>query len=428
MQNGKKFNLNLIKLALMALLLRFLIMPFSFHGNDIFYLNYFPFKFIEYKTFEPYLITDQSGIYYPPGIFYILVFFQFLFRAFLPKLNELFSVFAAWNFTSEANTINFADILTDHQLFRTLFLFKIPYLISDFVIGFVLFQLLKKDKRKIFIALLMWALNPFALHSVYALGQFDIIVAMFIMLSLLAIKLERPYLAIACLSLGGSVKIIPLLLIPPLVFILGKTLKEKIQLILVALAIFITPFLPIFFTTSKLTVMNVLNFGSKIEISAFRKNIFFVAYLFFLTIPFLLKKEDIDKMKMTIFSFVCILLLFFSLYRVNLRYFVWIAPLLILLVVQNRVFWIYIVVFLITLFELRAAGNAQQWGLFATLHPEFFSSLPIADSYFNLAVNVKYIHQAMYRLFVISSLTMVAHILVVNRHLLKFSLPSYGKK
>lgn len=427
--SDKKFYLNIIRLILAALFLRFLIMPFSFHGSDIFSLNYFPFKLIEYKIFDPYLVPDQRGIYlpYPPGIFYILASFLFLFKPFLLNLKELFSVFTAWNFTCGANTVNFADILINNQLFRTLFLFKIPYLVSDFVIGFVIFQLLKKDKRKVFTALLMWALNPFVLHSVYALGQFDIIVAMFIMLSLLAITIERPYLAIACLSLGGSIKIIPLLFIPPLVIILGKTLKEKSQLTLVALATFIIPFLPIFFIISKLTVMNILNLGSNIEIPAFRKGAFFVVYSLFLAILFLFKKKDIDKIQIATLCFVSILLLFYSLFRVNLRYFVWITPLLILLVVENRIFWIYVSIFLITLFELRTAGNSQQWGLFAALHPEFFSSLPIADSYFNLAVNVKYIHQVMYRLFVISSLTMVVHMILVNARLLKFFWPFYIK-
>lgn len=426
MDADKKFYLNLIKLVLIALFLRFLIMPFSFHGHDIFWMNYFPFKFIEDKVYDPYLYIEENlpnmkSVYYPPVAFYILGFFQFLFKAFLPQLKELYSIFASWDFAWEGNTIHFADILTDHQLFRTLFFLKIPYLICDFVTGFVLFQLLKKDKKKVFIALTIWALNPFMLHSVYALGQLDIILAMFIMLSLLAVRANRPYIAIVCMTLAAGVKIIPLLLIPPLVIVLGKNPKEQVKLALISVLFFLVPFAP-FYLTSKFAALNI--FGFNLGISILKRDAFIAAYLLFLAVLYFFRKKDIDIAELLMLSFITILLLFYSIYDVTLRYFIWVTPLLILLAVRNRIFWVYNVIFLITLFELRAAGNSQQWGLLAALHPEFFSSLPIADSYLNLAVNVKYIHQLMYRLFFASSLVMVAHIFVVNKNL--FELPFSG--
>lgn len=425
----KKFNLSLMGLVLMTLLLRFLIMPFSFHGHDIFWLNYFPFKFVEGKIYDPYLyikenLPDFKGAYNPPVALYILIFFQFLFKPFLPKLKELYSVFASWNFNWQGNTVNFADVLADHQLFRTLFFFKIPYLICDLIIGFVLFQLLKEDRKKVFIALIVWALNPFVLHSIYALGQLDIIVAMFIMLSILAVRAKKPYLAVVCMSLGAGVKIVPLILIPPLVIISSKNLREQIRLAFVSLAVFLVLFLP-FYPTSKLAAFKI--FGFDLGISAFRKDVFIGAYLFFLTFIYFFKRQDIDRLKFAVFSFVSILLLFYSIYNVTLRYFVWITPLLILIAMRNRIFWIYNIIFLLTLFGLRTAGNSQQWGLFAALHPEFFSSLPILDSYLYLAIDVKFIHQLMYKLFFISSILMVAHIFVVERNRFRFPLLDYSR-
>lgn len=414
MTEDKKFNLNLTKLALMALLLRFLIMPFSFHGHDIFWLNYFPFKFIEGEVHDPYLYISENsahmkGAYYPPIAFYICVFFQFLFKPFLPKLKELYSIFTLWNFKWEGNTIHFANILTDHQLFRALFFFKVPYLICDFIIGFALYQLLKEDKRKAFIALIIWALNPFVLQSIYALGQLDIIVTMFIILSVLAIKMKRPYLAVTCLSLGGGVKIIPLVLIPLVVFILGRDFKEKIKLALVSLVIFLLPFVP-FYLSSKFAAFKIFSYYN-VRISPLRRDVFIVAYFCLLAIFHFLKRKDVEAWKAVTFSFVSILLLFYTTYEVTLRFFVWITPLLIITAIRNKIFWLYNFVFFVTLFELRTCGNSQQWGLFAALHPEFFSSLPIADSFLNLLVNVKYIHQYMYKLFIIFSLLMIAHIL-----------------
>lgn len=415
----------------MALLLRFLIMPFSFHGHDIFWLNYFPFKFIEGKIYDPYLYINENllsikSTYYPPNTFYIFAFFQFFSKFFLPKLNELYSAFASWNSTWQGNTIHFADILAGHQLFRTLFFFKIPYLICDFVIGFALYQLLKENKRKVFIALIIWALNPFVLQSIYALGQMDIIIAMFIILSLLAIKFERPYLAITCLSLGVAVKVIPLLLIPPLVIISGKNLKGQIKLIFISLIISLMPFIP-FYLTSKFAVFEILGYY-KLRILPLKRDIFVLAYFCLLVILYFLKRKDIDTLKAVALSFILILLLFYTTYEVTLRFFVWITPLLIMVAIRNRLFWVYNIVFLVTLFELRACHNSQQWGLFAAFHPEFFSSLPIADSYLNLLVNVKYLHQYMYKLFVISGLTMILHIFILNRNLFRFPFAGLRKR
>ena len=430
MDENKKFNLNLIRLVLMALFLRFLIMPFSFHGSDIFWINYFPFKFIEGKIFDPYLFINENmldfkGAYYPPGTFFITSFFQLLFKPFLPKLNEFYSIFTSWHFTWDGNTIHFADILIRHQLFRTLFLFKMPYLICDFIIGIVLYQLLKKDKKKVFIALIVWALNPFVLQSIYALGQLDIIVAMFIILSLFAVKLERPYLAVICLSFGAGIKATPLLLIPAALIILGKTLREKIKLGFISLMIFLVPFIP-FFISSEFAVFKIVGYYNS-RILPWKRDIFIMAYFGLLFILYFLKKKNIDSFRILMISFISILLLFYVSYEVTLRFFVWITPLLIIVAVQDRIFWLYNILFFVTLFELRAAGNSQQWGLFAALHPEFFSGLPIADSYLNLLVNVKHIHHYMYILFNITALTMIIHMVKFNFNLFKFHFPVLGR-
>lgn len=401
-------------------------MPFSFHGHDIFWLNYLPFKFTEGEISDPYLymqenLLGEKSAYYPPGTFYIFVLFQFLFKPFLPKLKELYSVFASWNFTWEGNTIHFANIFADHQLFRSLFLFKVPYLICDIVIGFVLYLLLKEDKKKALVCLIIWALNPFVLQSVYALGQLDIIIAMFIMLSLLAIKLNRPYLAVAFLSLGATVKVVPLILIPPVIIILGKTLRAQIKLAFVSLVFFLIPFVP-FYLTSKFEVFNIVSYYN-LRILPLRRDIFIITYLCLLAILWFLKRKDVDRLRAVAIAFVSIFLLFYATYEVTLRFFVWVTPLLIIVAVWDKIFWLYNIVFFISLFELRTGGNSQQWGLFAALHPEFFSSLPILDSYLNLLVNVKYIHQYMYKLFVIFSGIMIVHIFTLNRNLFRFHLP-----
>lgn len=428
MVKDKKGLLIPLLFLLIGILIRILIMPISFHGPDIFYVNYFPFKYIEGKVEDPYLylktnFPEIKTTYYPPGILYILAPFHKLFRPLLPKLKELYSVFSLWCFNWEGNTVNFADILIDYQLFRTLFLFKIPYLISDVIIAFIIYKILKENKKALCISFLAWAVNPFALHSVYALGQFDIIVAMFIALSLLAVKAKRLYWAVTCLSLGAGVKIIPLLLLPPAIIILGRSFKEHSKLIFVSFLIFISFFIPLF-RTSGLLAFEIFKVSSlAFGIATIKRDIFICAYLAFIIGLFFFRKKEKDKLEACILYFSSVLLLFYAIYDVTLRYFVWVTPLLILLARHRPIFWIYNAIFFITLFELRASGNTQLGGLFAALHPEFFSSLPIPDSYLNLIINVKYIHQLMYRLFILSSLTMVAHMLIAHKWRKELSFP-----
>lgn len=419
---------DIIKWTFIGLLIRFLIMPFSFHGHDIFFIYYAPFKFITQGAWDPYLFIKENfpqGIdnpYFPPGLFFIISAFLFLFKFLLSNLHNLFSVFETWNFTWQGNAVHFADIFTDHQLFRTLFLFKIPYLIFDFGIGLFLVQILRSDEKKSLLAYKLWMFNPFVLHSCYALGQIDVISTFFVMAAVYCIYSNRRYWVMLLLTLGILTKTLPILLVPFAILFSADTLKERLKLSLAVIMPLIAIIAP-FYLSSKSTIFEALFFSGG-GIGSFRQSVFIVAYLGALSIFLFLKRQDKIDLDSVISSFVVVLLLFFAIYIVTIRYFILITPLLIYMAMKNKKFWIYNIIFIVTLFELRAAGNTQQWGLFAALHPEFFSSLPISDSYLNLAINVLYVHKIMYRLFIISSLAMVIHILVIliKRGVFRFSL------
>lgn len=416
----------ILKWTLVGLLIRFSIMPFSFHGHDIFFIYYSPFKFIEQGAWDPYLFLKESypqihNRYYPPVLFFIISGFLLLFKPLLPQLNSLFSLFESWNFAWEGNTVHYADILMDYQLFRTLFIFKIPYLIFDFGIGWFLFQILRSDERKSLLSYKLWMLNPFVLHSVYALGQVDIITTFFVMAAIYCISINRCYWTMVLLGLGILTKMFPILLAPFAILLLGNTFKERSKLSLAIIIPLIVILLPFYFSSNN-TIFEAL-FFSHGGISTYRLVFLACSYLTILLPFFFIKRKVHSDLNLVVSSFVLVLLLFYSLYAVRIRFFILITPLLIYIALRNKTFWVYNLLFLTTLFALRTAGNSQQWGLFAALHPEFFTSLPIADSYLNLVINVKYIHQFMYRLFFVSSLAMVVHLLIINRGFFKFPLP-----
>lgn len=416
----------ILKWTFIGLLIRFLIMPFAFHGNDLLYVYYAPFKFLETGAWDPYLFSrlnfspEQYG-YYPPVTFFIHSMFLFLFKPFLPVLHNLFSVYETWISAWGGNTIHYADILQGHQLFRTLFIFKVPYLIFDFGTGWFLYQLLKADKEKSRFAYKLWMLNPFVLHSCYALGQIDIITTFFTMAVIYSIFKGWRYCACILLALGIMTKIFPILFVPFVVLILATTFGQRLKLSLAIIAPIIAIIAPFYLSSNDAIFRALLFSGSGIQ--DYRTLLFCAGYLILVLSFFFIRRNQSTNLHLAIIGFISVLLLFYSFYMVTIRYFILITPLLIYLALIEKKFWIYNIIFFITLFELRTAGNTQQWGLFSALDPEFFSSLPILDSYLNLMVNVKSIHQFMYKIFFASSLIMIAHLLIINRKY--FKLPHF---
>lgn len=410
----------IIKWTLIGLLVRLLIMPFTFLGPDIFFINYFPFKFIEQGDWDPYLFLTKAFPHvgdssYLPLAFIIHSFFLCLLKPLLPKLRNLFEIFEPWKFIYQGNTVHFANVLSGQQLFRTLFILKLPYLIFDFAIGWFLFRILDSDKNKAILGYKCWVLNPFVLFVCYILGQDDIITAFFVMAAIFCAHINKRYWAMVMLSLGILTKAIPLITIPFAVLILGDSFQKRLKLSIVSIITVIVLIAPFYFSSGAIIKSVFFSPTARGAIPLLRLALFVGGYLTILGLFFFAKKQSQIDLGFLITSFISVLLLFYSTYIVTIRYFISVIPLLIYAAIKNKKFWIYNIIFLITLFELRVAGNWQQLAAFSPLHPEFFSSLPPSDSFLNLLMEVKYIHQLMFRLFFVSSLAMIVHIFVLNR-------------
>jgi len=93
-----------------------------------------------------------------------------------------------------------------------LYLLKLPYLIPD-LIALLMIVRLVPGKGKTFAALL-WMFNPVTIYSTYLMGQFDIYIAMFLLLGVYAHTRKKPVLAAICLGLAAGYKPFPLLMLP----------------------------------------------------------------------------------------------------------------------------------------------------------------------------------------------------------------------
>ena len=408
--DSKSTRTNLLKWTLIGLMIRCLIMPFSFHGHDIFFIYYFPEQWVSHHVWDPYLWLNTTyphaaeNPYYPPVLYWILSLYLALIKPLLPHLTELWKIFESWNFKWEGNTIHYATLFSHVDLFRTLFLFKLPLLISDFLIGFILYKLLKNTSGRIW-AYACWMLNPFTLHSAYALGQVDLIYTAWVMIGIYCFIKKKPYLGILCLVLGALIKTIVLLMIPFAVLVVKNTFRERIKLSLWAgfwLMVFISPFL----LSSKTAVLSAI-FFSPGQVSTLR-SIFFFGFYFLLALVFFFHfQKKVFSLYDLISALTLSLLLLFTFQTVTLRFFIAITPLLIFLACNTPRYWIYISFWMVSLFLLKIAGNTQQWGLFSALHPEFFSGLPILDGYLNLIIPIKRLHQLLYRVFLFTNMIFI---------------------
>lgn len=297
---------------------------------------------------------------YPPLAYFTLGFFRILVKPFTD------SAFIPWLME------NLDKVHSYPRLFQHLFLFKLPYLFIDVVLAFTLAGLFKEQKKKK-LAFFLWMFNPVALYTTFMVGQLDLLPTFFSVLAVyLAIKGKKEW-ALTSLGIGGSYKMFPLLFIPAAAFVLGKTLKQRIKLLIFGFLPFFVLIAP--FLSSKAFRSMVL-FAPKSQKMLFMgwpvsgAEVVFPFILFLFIIYFL---AYYSKKKIPLVThFLAILLLIFSVTHYHPQWFLWITPFLIWELVENRfrnillVFILFVCWLVITLFF----EPSLSLGLFNPLWPQ----------------------------------------------------------
>ncbi len=257
-----------------------------------------------------------------------------------------------YDFSSSAAVLNYPPaIYIFHGIFAFLFkllglsvinqfninllLLKLPYLIFDLSVGFILLKLFNFSKKGVW-AFTIWMFNPINLYATYMMGQFDIIPAFFIILSVLLSSKGK--LKFAALALGGGIafKLSPIFLVVPLI-ILGKDLREKFKLLLIAMVPYLITIFPYIFSRSFRSTALFANQSSKslyagIPVSGGESILLFPAFLllFYLIIWSLRIKINIARL------FSIPLLLFFIFTHYHPQWLIWIIPILIFELVSSE--------------------------------------------------------------------------------------------
>jgi len=200
-------------LIALALVLRLLIGGLSYHTDTK--AIYRDASYTKNGVVNGYLqaINDNSPLPYPPATYVMFNSHQ--------KIGRLWfsNYFETWMQDWGAlHTVNHP------QIFRDLWAMKLPMLIADIAVAWLIYKIVKKRK---FEAVALWLLNPFSLYSIYAIGQFDIIPTALMLAGLWLWKNKKKNWAYVCIGIGAGFKLFPLMMLPILWMKDGRKLKEK---------------------------------------------------------------------------------------------------------------------------------------------------------------------------------------------------------
>jgi hypothetical protein len=306
------------KLLVLAIFLRILVAMFLFQP-DIKTYNY-QASFLKKGVFNiyTYLVDNKKTLplkddfVYFPLTYFVLGGYQVIAS---PVLGNGFN---SWLADAGANSV-----VANSNIFKYLLVLKLPYLILDIAIAFLLMEFFEnnEDKKKAFI---FWLFNPFTIILLYAYSNVDIFPVILTILAFLMLKKQKLFSASLLLGLASGFKLYPLLFVPFL-FLAGRTLKEKVLLALtpvVTFGVIILPFLSTaFFQSALVSGLTTGIFTSTFSTLA-------VAILFFYAVL-------IDK-KINLFNYwVALFLIIFSFSLFHIQWLLWIAPFLVILAVRK---------------------------------------------------------------------------------------------
>lgn len=342
------------KLFLLGLLIRLVVMPFTAH-YDLRGINFavyqLPYNHVtniyEVARSGPidYLTNVNFGreyFIYPPLNYFTLGTFMWILKPFYG------SDFVNWIQGYGNDTLS---VITHPQVFRYLFLMKLPYLLFDILMLFSLFKFarLPAERKSV---LKYWWLNPIVIFLPYIWGQFDIIPASLSVLAVWILK-KNPVKGMLLIGLAASFKSYPLILIPLIVITLARDWKQALKMFFAGTLPFVLTSLPYAFNSFfRDTVLfswqsqKMLDFmwaiGGDIGIYPFVIGYTLIAFWSFY---FARKKADV------IGPLTLALFWYFATTNFHAQWFLWILPFLVLYSVKFKVFrplylWITLLFFM----------------------------------------------------------------------------------
>jgi len=314
------------------------------------------------------------------GVHYLHAAFLLIIKPFLTPLPGFDSLFYWHDMMYGCDFVDWQRFITHPEIYRILFLLKSPYLVFDFACAFLLLHILP-DRKKGLLAFIFWMVNPVSIYVVYIFGRYETLHLFFILLSLYFIKKNRFSLALLILGIAVTIRIYPVMLVLPFAIILGRNFAKKVWLGFLGFVPWIISQIPNVITKSRLefgiaaeSPFSGIPFGLRWDLLHFDAiYVFVVGYALVVLYSYYASDRSFQSLRRT---GLALLLVFFALNYFHPQWFMWIAPLLVLELVEDRR-----LIFLYAIQVVCVAFYSFNWGvyfagwLFLPINPEFFRNI-----------------------------------------------------
>lgn len=351
------------KIFLTAIILRLVLAAFLYH-TDLKAI-YRDSRLIEPGIVQGYQqgAENRTSLVYPPPIYVLYHYHQ--------KINH-------WLFSSHYDAWmedwGSFHVARHPHIFRDLLVMKLPLLIADLLTAWVLLKIVPAAKKRL--AAFLWLFNPVTLYAIYGFGNLDIIPTLLVVSSIAWAKFHRWNWSYVFLGLAAGFKLFPLLLLPFWIALDPRSLKEKLGGIFLTLAGFGLCLGPLLFHPSLVQSLFVSNltsgiFNATIHLGAGSElPIYLVIYgLMLLAV---LNKKIRPSLEVILLVVIGSL---FALSHFHPQWIIWVAPALVLLLVEERIGYFETIIMLASYFVVSLMINDKfvAFGQFKAMNEAFDS-------------------------------------------------------
>lgn len=381
-----------IRWLILGLIIRLVLMPITAQIDLI--NNYvFAHFIVNHGMYDVYSlrgISNNIALLYPPLAYYYMAGNLYLASPFLPSTypkvfdNALnLGVIASglpldtrlqliWNYVMNG---------LGNGFYVFAFLVKLPLLFFDLGCAFILLQMIE-DKDKASTVFKFWMINPIVILITYMQGQFDIIPAFLILLSVFFIKQGKMNRSFFSLGLSIAFKLFPVLLVPFNLLLSRQVYKKPIMKSRILL-LFVLAVGPLFLSVLPFFGSYLSNLSSWQFSAATPGALSFQLSQFDLLVPYaivyalllLFAWQNSSFSHITIAKYgLAVLLSYYALNFFHPQFFIWVTPLIFLLMAYTPNFGKYFLLQLLTLFIYTFNwGNYYGLYLFTPIYRPFFS-------------------------------------------------------
>ena len=294
--------------------------------------------------------------------------------------NLLINPFAV---SESAATQAWFGFISHPQIFRSLFLLKLPYLFFDLACAFLLYRLGSggTKSRRMF---KLWWLNPILIFAIYVFGRHEVIALFFIVLSIYLVRQGSPKAGLLSLGVAIAIRYYAVFLLPFYVLSMEPGWKKRVQGLFYGLIPLIILNLATWAFAGSIETTGLINLPNddfllsmKIQVAAW-DNLYIFPLLYFLLLLHRLYYREYGLETLQRYCLIASLLLLATAYTgQSPQYWTWFLPFLVIGVAEdNRLLPLHFAQILLLAVYSFIGARATGGYLFAPISPDFFWALP----------------------------------------------------